>query len=169
MTTVLMNFVDGFSKSGWRRCLLAIVAATNFGKSALGRYVLSLVAQKLGVATYLEVTVEEDAALDVSALRIEEHAGILLDGVADNLFLKPHRETLQGQPKVCWGGKSNTMMYAYPFHTGAPCSGRDIRSVRAELAPAPQRPLAVGPEERRTGVADATSLRHRVPGTHEPA
>ena len=48
-------------------------------------------------------------------MRIEEHAGILLDGVADVELLKPHRETLQGQPKVCKGGKSNTMIYAYSF------------------------------------------------------
>ena len=38
-----------------------------------------------------------------------------MDGAADVLLLKPHRDTLQGQPKVCWGGKSFTMLFAYPF------------------------------------------------------
>ena len=81
------------------------------------------------------MTVEEDTSLDASGLRIEEHAGILLDGVADVLLLKPHRETLQGQPKVCWGGKSNTMIYAYPFTLAR-------RAVVVTMDLSSQRPLA---------------------------
>ena len=38
-----------------------------------------------------------------------------MDGVADVELLKPHRETLQGQPKVCKGGKSTTMIYTYCY------------------------------------------------------
>ena len=40
---------------------------------------------------------------------------MLLDGVADAMILKKNREALQGRPKVCKGGKSATMMYAYPY------------------------------------------------------
>ena len=40
---------------------------------------------------------------------------MLLDGVGDTLTLWKHREVLQGRPKITRGGKSATMMYAYPF------------------------------------------------------
>ena len=109
------SYVESFAHSSWRKRILVIVGATNFGKTALGRHVLQLVAKKLGLPSFLEITMEEDSAIDVSAMRVEEHAGILLDGVADVELLKPHRETLQGQPKVCKGGKSTTMIYAYSF------------------------------------------------------
>ena len=108
-------FVAAFGTGAWRRPFLIIVGATHFGKSGLARYVLRRLAAQLGLGGFLEVTVEEDRNLDLSNLRVHEHAGVLLDGVADVLLLKPHHETLQGQPKVCWGGKSSTMMYAYAF------------------------------------------------------
>ena len=109
------RFVNSFASCSWRRPILVIVGGTQFGKTALGRYVLKCIAEKLGLPGYLEVTMEESSTLDFSELRVEEHAGVLLDGVADVLLLKPHRESLQGQPKVCKGGKSNTMMYSYAF------------------------------------------------------
>ena len=40
---------------------------------------------------------------------------MLLDGVGDALMLHKHRESLQGRLKQGLGGKSSTMMYAYPF------------------------------------------------------
>ena len=53
--------------------------------------------------------------LDLSDFDVCKHAGVLLDGVGDVLFFKRNREVLQGRPKVCKGGKSGTMIYAYPF------------------------------------------------------
>ena len=53
--------------------------------------------------------------MDLGEYSHEKHAGILLDGVGDVLFLQRHREVLQGRPKRDRGGKSSTMMYAYPF------------------------------------------------------
>ena len=35
--------------------------------------------------------------------------------MGDTLALKKNRESLQGRPKVCRGGRSATMMYSYPF------------------------------------------------------
>ena len=46
---------------------------------------------------------------------METNAGVLLDGVGDALMLHAHRESLQGRVKEDLGGKSSTMMYAYPF------------------------------------------------------
>ena len=63
----------------------------------------------------IEVTVEDDTSLDLSEFRVDEHAGVLLDGFADVLTLKMNREVLQGRPKVCRRGRSTTMMYACPF------------------------------------------------------
>ena len=68
-----------------------------------------------GLTDYEEITVEEDSTLDLSSFDIRKHAGVLLDGVADALVLKKNREALQGRTKLCKGGKSNTMMYAYPY------------------------------------------------------
>ena len=39
-------------------------------------------------ATFAEVTVEDDKHLDFSDLDVENHAGILLDGVSDVMLLK---------------------------------------------------------------------------------
>ena len=62
------QYVASFEHSSWRRPFLVIVGATNFGKSGLGRYVLRKVAEKLGLQDYLEVTVEENANLDLSGV-----------------------------------------------------------------------------------------------------
>ena len=64
---------------------------------------------------FLEVTVEADEHFDLSEYHHEKHAGVLFDGVGDALLLKRNREMLQGRPKVCKGGKSATMKYAYPL------------------------------------------------------
>jgi len=98
-----------------RRPALAIVGATNTGKSMLGGHVLQRVAEVLGLKEYLELTVEDSDVLDVGEFDRRTHAGVLLDGVGDAAFLKKHREVLQGRPKLCKGGKSGTMMYAYSF------------------------------------------------------
>ena len=58
---------------------------------------------------------EDSTQLDLGDFDLSTHAGVLLDGVGDTLFLKRNREVLQGRPKVCKGGKSGTMMYAYPY------------------------------------------------------
>eukprot|EP00973_Karenia_brevis_P062113 8638893-Karenia_brevis.AAC.1 len=62
----------------------------------------------------VEITVEFSDALDFSDLDRTKHAGVLLDGVGDVGILKVNREALQGRPKKLKGGKSSTMMYAYP-------------------------------------------------------
>ena len=51
----------------------------------------------------------------MSDFDVEKHGGILLDGVGDAQMLADHREALQGREKQDCGGKSATMMYAYPF------------------------------------------------------
>ena len=61
------------------------------------------------------MTVEDDANLDLSEFNVARHAGVILDGAGGVLLLKRHRETLQGRPKKCRGGKSTTMMYSYEF------------------------------------------------------
>ena len=53
--------------------------------------------------------------MDLSDFDCRFHAGVLLDGVADTRFLKQNREVLQGRPKLCKGGRSATMMYAYTY------------------------------------------------------
>ena len=67
------------------------------------------------VQPFLEVTVEDSSQLDLGDFDVDTHAGVLLDGVGDALFLKRNREVLQGRPKICKGGKSGAMMYAYPY------------------------------------------------------
>ena len=56
---------------------------------------------------------ENDEHLDFSGFDHRKHAGVLLDGVGDALALWVHRETLQGRPKACYGGRSATMVYAH--------------------------------------------------------
>ena len=124
-----VKLFEGAAK--FRRPMFAIVGGTNLGKSLLAAEVLRQVARVLGVGPgragaqpdadgdaeqpFLEVTVEDSADLDLSDFDIRAHAGVLLDGVGDAQFLRKHREVLQGRPKVCKGGRSGTMIYAYPF------------------------------------------------------
>ena len=110
------RFLDLFGPGGKeRRPMLVIVGETGLGKSLLGAAVLENVALKLGLEGYLEVTVENSGALDLSDLDVRRHSGVLLDGVGDALLLKENREALQGRPKVTKGGRSATMMYAYLY------------------------------------------------------
>jgi len=99
----------------FRRPILALVGGTRTGKSMLAASVLRQLAERMSLKGFLEVTVENDPELDFSDLDIFVHAGVLLDGVGDVDLLRPHREVLQGRPKVTKGGRSATMVYAYPF------------------------------------------------------
>ena len=99
----------------FRRPVLAVVGGTNLGKSMLAACVLERIAKTMALASFLEITVEGNDALDLAEFDHRRHAGVLLDGVGDAMFLKKHREVLQGRPKVCQGGRSATMIYAYPF------------------------------------------------------
>ena len=110
------RFVAAFRERGrWRRPLLVLVGATQLGKSFLARAVLRRLCEILDVESFLEVTVEDDETLDFSGFMVNQHAGVLFDGVADVRNLLRHREVLQGQPKVTKGGKSRTMIYAYEY------------------------------------------------------
>jgi len=112
----IARFLGFFGQEGKeRRPMLAIVGATGLGKSLLAAAVLESVGAKLGLQEYLEVTVENSGALDLSDLDVRRHAGVLLDGVGDALLLKENREALQGRPKLTKGGRSATMMYAYRY------------------------------------------------------
>ena len=98
-----------------RRPLLAIIGGTQTGKSLLAASVLEKLAVLYGLPGYLEVTVEDDGHFDMSDFRVDEHAGILLDGVGDVEVLQRARETLQGRPKPIKGGRSATMVYSYTY------------------------------------------------------
>ena len=112
----VQRFVDVFRGAPrWRRAILAIIGVTNAGKSMLGAEVLKLVGEVLGIPGFLEVTVEGDDNLDMSDFDLEQHAGVLFDGVGDALALKRNREVLQGRPKIVKGGRSPTMTFAYPY------------------------------------------------------
>ncbi|CAE7877875.1 unnamed protein product, partial [Symbiodinium necroappetens] len=98
---VIEEFVachDGSSR--FRRPILAIVGATRLGKSMLAAHTLQRIAQQLGLPEYLEVTVEESEQMDLAEFDRRIHAGVILDGVGDALFLKRHHEALQGRPKT---------------------------------------------------------------------
>ena len=68
------------------------------------------------LSSFVEVTVEADAALDFSEFDHRRHCAVLLDGVGDVEVLWTHREILQGRPKATRGGRSATMVYSY-FYT----------------------------------------------------
>ena len=108
-------FLATFRRKQRRRPLLLILGGTDCGKSELAARVLRKVCELLQLPAFVEVTVEGDQCLDFSAYDHRVHAGVLLDGVGDTLTLWKHREVLQGRPKITRGGKSATMMYAYPF------------------------------------------------------
>ena len=112
---VLNEYVDSFRVAKRRRPVLVIIGETNAGKSLVAAKVLQRVGEVLGLTSYVEVTVEDDDALDFSKLDVRRDAGALLDGVADAKTIKRHREILQGRPKKCRGGRSATMVYSYPF------------------------------------------------------
>lgn len=108
-------FVCSFLLAEWRRPIYVIVGGTGTGKSILAATILREVGAKLGLKDFLEITVEGDAAMDLSDFDLDAHSGVLLDGVADVMFLHHQREALQGRAKVLKGGRSATMMYSYPY------------------------------------------------------
>ena len=59
----------------FRRAMLAIVGGTGLGKSMLAEAVMSRLASLLGMPSWLEVTVEEDGALDMSDFQFQTQAG----------------------------------------------------------------------------------------------
>ena len=122
-----------------RRPVLAVVGGTNLGKSVLAADVLRRVGEVLGVPDYLEVTVENDAFLDLTDLDIRHHAGVLLDGVGDVEVLKQNREVLQGRAKLCKAARSPTMrfssLYAAPGAMRKPqkCTAGDSDRFRVRV------------------------------------
>lgn len=109
------QFVRLFTVPALRRPIFAIIGGTNTGKSMLGAAILREVAAVLGLQDFVELTVEAGEHMDLSDFDLREHAGVLLDGVGDAMFLHHHREALQGRAKECKEGKSATMMYSYPY------------------------------------------------------
>lgn len=110
------RFVAYFKEPHRRRPILVITGATGMGKSELGRHILrDRVGPILGLRAFLEVTVGQDTALDLSNFDVGFHAGVLLDGVGDAETLAGNRESLQGRAKEDTGGRSGTMMYAYRY------------------------------------------------------
>lgn len=99
----------------FRRPILAIVGGTRLGKSMLANHVLEQLAETLGLESYIEVTVEEDETMDLMDFDRRRHSGVVLDGVADALFLKRNREALQGRPKTVKGARSATNVYSYTY------------------------------------------------------
>ena len=112
---LLDDFQAAHRRRARRRPILVIIGATNYGKSELGAEARLKLGKQHGLSAYEEVTVEDDSTIDLSSFDLRTHAGVLLDGVADAMILKKNREALQGRTKVCKGGKSATMMYAYPY------------------------------------------------------
>jgi len=98
-----------------RRPIFAIIGGTQTGNSLLAASVLEKLAAHKLLSGYLEVTVEDDGHFDMSDFRVDQHAGVLLDGVGDTQVLHKARETLQGRPKPIKGGRSATMVYAYTY------------------------------------------------------
>ena len=98
-----------------RRPILALIGGTNLGKSLLAANALSRVGDVLGIHGFVEITVEDDKHLDFSRFDVSKHAGVLLDGIGDAQVLIDNRESLQGRAKVSFGGRSATMIYAYPY------------------------------------------------------
>ena len=69
----------------------------------------------MGLKEFLEVTVQDNGSMELSAFDVDKHAGILLDGIGDVQMLADNRETLQGRAEADTGGKSATMMHSYYF------------------------------------------------------
>ncbi|CAE7268044.1 dcsD [Symbiodinium sp. CCMP2456] len=113
---LLQEFVachDGSSR--FRRPILAIVGGTRLGKSMLAAHTLQHTAQQLGLPEYLEVAFEESEQMDLAEFDRRIHAGVILDGVGDALFLKRHREALQSRAKMVKVRATNVYSYAYSF------------------------------------------------------
>ena len=85
------------------------------GKSLLACAIVQRITDALGLASFLEITVEDSDYLDFSEYDHRVHGGVVLDGIGDAMVLHQNREILQGRPKVYKGGKSATMMYSYGY------------------------------------------------------
>lgn len=130
------SFIESFrSEKLLRRPMLAIVGGTNLGKSILAATVLKGVGKLLQLPSFLEVTVESDAFLDLTDFDIRFHAGVLLDGVGDAMTLKANREVLQGRPKLCKAGRSPTMRFStmYSLHRRAVVVTFDMSATNLHL------------------------------------
>ena len=68
-----------------------------------------------GLSRVLEVTVEDSENMDLADFDRRVHAGVLLDGVGDAMFLKRNREALQGRPKIVKGAGSATNVFSYSY------------------------------------------------------
>ena len=73
----------------------------------------------LGLQGFLEVTVQDNASLELSDFDVEKHGGVLVDGVGDAQLLADHREALQGRAKQNYGGQSSTMFTPILIHSVA--------------------------------------------------
>jgi len=109
------DFLACFQGPRHRRPVLAIIGGTNLGKSMLAAHVLRKLGSMLGLANFVEVTVEQNPHLDLADFDWTRDAGVLLDGVGDSLILKQNREALQGRAKLCKGGQSATNVYSYTY------------------------------------------------------
>ena len=118
-----------------RRPILAVVGGTNLGKSILAANVLKGIGELLNISSFLEVTVEGDAFLDLTDFDVCSHAGVLLDGVGDVAILKANREVLQGRPKLCKAGRSPTMRFSnvYSLHRRAVVATFDLSAANLHL------------------------------------
>ena len=95
--------------------MLALVGGTRLGKSILAAQILRQVGENLGLPDFLEVTVEDSEQMDMADFDRDLHAGVLLDGIGDALFLKRNREALQGRAKLVKGARSATNIYSYSY------------------------------------------------------
>ncbi|CAE7333538.1 unnamed protein product [Symbiodinium necroappetens] len=78
--------------------------ACHDGSSRFRRPILAIVGKSL-----------ESEQMDLAEFDRRIHAGVILDGVGDALFLKRHREALQGRPKMVKDAKSATNVYSYAY------------------------------------------------------
>ena len=65
---------------------LSIVGGRRLGQSMLAADVCRRVAAKIGLADFLEITVEDSEQIDLADFDRSIHAGVVLDGVGDALF-----------------------------------------------------------------------------------
>ena len=110
-------------QANFRRPILAIVRGTPLGKSVLAGHVLRRFGERLSLPDFLKITVEDSELMNLAEFHHRIHSGVILDGVGDAGFLKRHRETVQGRPKVVKGAKSATNVCAYSFFLRASCGG----------------------------------------------
>ena len=112
---VMDEFLAAHQQRRRRRPIFVVVGGTDSGKSELAAHVLRKVCALLGLASFIEVTVEGDEELDMSDFDHRVHGGVLFDGVGDVMTLWKHREVLQGRAKCQLGRRSATMLYSYPY------------------------------------------------------